>query len=517
MQLKVKEFILIFLITVCVGGYWLHYAVERGMWLDELDWTLAFLHDKSLLSTIKELLYYGYNLPLFYILLKPVYLISHNPYILYIPSVLCTVLGAITLYFIGKKLYGRLCGGIVLVLTLLSPMVCQSVAAQIRPYGLLFFLSALTLYSYLKRLETENKKTILIYGIVITCYVYTHWFASLMVATYALTDLYLWIKKKIKFRCVISYLICGFAFLPWLIALLMLHKNNFQDYWGNQIPGLSDMIDLFSSLLGYNTFLLFVFIFVFIRIFLSFILGVKDDNKHIIDWPKQFLYACLFVLFTIWIYTLIMPKASLFVFRYFKVFLPQVLLLTSYGIWYLIRHKLNFVRFFYLNKFSFLFKVFFLSIIIYGTVAAVIVSEPYTKDALRINYFYKFHELSDFFSDKKLTKKTLLLSHGSSFYYTFFKMKENVDLAINYGMLYEDKNKQYTSVYYVKKGSSFLTPYEKVPHASLLNYDLIYIIPDNFLDDILELFLSKNFMCKHYPTKTDNVLTIQECTRISDQ
>lgn len=122
-----------------------------------------------------------------------------------------------------------------------------------------------------------------------------------------------------------------------------------------------------------------------------------------------------------------------------------------------------------------------------------------------------------FFADKKLTKKTLLLSHGSSFYYTFFKMKENVDLAINYSMLYEDKNKQYTAVYYVKKGSSFLTPYEKAPHASLLNYDLIYIIPDNLLDDILELFLSKNFMCKHYPTKTDNVLTIQECTRISDQ
>ena len=212
MQLKTKEFFVIFLITFCVSEYWLYWATQRGLWVDELEWTLAFLHEKSLSETIKELLLYGYNLPLFYILLKPFYLVSSDPYILYIPSVMCTALSAIMLYVIGNKLYGKVYAGIVLFLTLISPLVCQEIAAQIRPYGLLFLLSTLTLYTYLKRIEIENKKTILLYGFIITLYAYTHCFASLMIATYAFTDLYLWFKKKIGFHFIISYLICGFSF-----------------------------------------------------------------------------------------------------------------------------------------------------------------------------------------------------------------------------------------------------------------------------------------------------------------
>lgn len=212
-------------------GFSTYYALTEGLWLDELNWTLYFIEKSGNYALLHSLAAMMYNLPLFYLLLKPIYLMTHNVFLLRLPSVIFSLVGVGVLQKIAAKIYGKYYSLLIPLLVFFTLMFTE-VAANIRPYGLLFMLSALMIYMYDIRNHNADWRNIVVLGLLMILFAYTHWYASLLIAAYALSDLYLWCRKKVPFRCVLSYIICALGFVPWLVYLYSVHKTT-SDYWGN--------------------------------------------------------------------------------------------------------------------------------------------------------------------------------------------------------------------------------------------------------------------------------------------
>ena len=68
-------------------------SLNHDLWIDELDWTIRFLDVNSFEEMIIKLLQYGYNLPLYYIIMYFIFkFISTNEFILVLPSIVFSIL-----------------------------------------------------------------------------------------------------------------------------------------------------------------------------------------------------------------------------------------------------------------------------------------------------------------------------------------------------------------------------------------------------------------------------------------
>ena len=63
-----KNCIIGFLIFIII--YVLVILQRHGLGIDELDWTLRIVHGKTWKLLFRELALYGYNLPLYYVIIK---------------------------------------------------------------------------------------------------------------------------------------------------------------------------------------------------------------------------------------------------------------------------------------------------------------------------------------------------------------------------------------------------------------------------------------------------------------
>ena len=68
------------------------YASKQCFWVDELDWTIEFFET-------------GYNLPLSYLMMYPIYKIApYGEIWLLIPNIIIVLIGCYFVYKIGKKI-----------------------------------------------------------------------------------------------------------------------------------------------------------------------------------------------------------------------------------------------------------------------------------------------------------------------------------------------------------------------------------------------------------------------------
>ena len=49
------------------------YASKQSFWIDELDWTVQFLAKSDIGDMLNRLLTTGYNLPLYYLIMFPIF------------------------------------------------------------------------------------------------------------------------------------------------------------------------------------------------------------------------------------------------------------------------------------------------------------------------------------------------------------------------------------------------------------------------------------------------------------
>ena len=177
---KVYKIISIFLLAF-MFLYLLYDASKQSFWSDELEWTVAFVHRHSLFQMLKLLSVRGYNLPLYYIILFPLYKVA--PYgerwILLLNFILI-LFGIWNLKKIGEKIGGEDLGFFSLALATVSYILLYQGGFQLRPYALLFCCSAFAFYRYLLLLDDSTTKNKILYAIALILLCYTHWYGCLI-------------------------------------------------------------------------------------------------------------------------------------------------------------------------------------------------------------------------------------------------------------------------------------------------------------------------------------------------
>ncbi|MBQ8671969.1 MAG: glycosyltransferase family 39 protein [Alphaproteobacteria bacterium] len=305
-----------FIISVYVSSY-------RDFWYDELAWTIRFVHNKDIMQTLSELSAGLYNLPLYYVFLSFFYKISISPIWLRIPSIIATM-GAIwfTIKFIVQY-YGKIYRIPAYLLFLCTPIFFH-IALQVRPYAFMLFFSALSYYFYYERLQKESYANIIKFGLIISLLMYSHWYGGLLIACYGFTDLYLWIKKKISFKNIVSYIICFFAFLPWFIAIIMNHYYGLFIYWGLQNSYLF-ILSVFYNLLTSKVLMSLLLCFI--------IYSLSKIVRHIpvavalkLNPEYHTLFTIFFIWSTVYLYGRINPNGSIIEIRYFFILIPMVII-----------------------------------------------------------------------------------------------------------------------------------------------------------------------------------------------
>jgi len=323
---------------ICMTVFMLVFASEISFWFDELDWTIGIISGKTifndrLFTPMFRILWENvYNLPLYYVIMKPLYeLLPYGETFLLIPSILFVILGIIITGKTGKIIGGIDTGFFTVCIAVSSAILITQGGWELRPYSITFCFSSLALLMYIRRLKTETNKNILLYGISLVLLLFCHWFGSITALFYAFTDLYLYIRKKISLKCIFAYILAGILFLPWFLMVVFHHSTDLFSYWA-EVPRFSAPIRTVSYLLSDTKLYCLLFGIGFILILLKNIWGNKKETPNV---SKVWLFVSISILWTIlpvYIYSkFINQNGSLYVDKYFFVIMPHIFLITAYG------------------------------------------------------------------------------------------------------------------------------------------------------------------------------------------
>lgn len=313
----------------------------QSFWADELASIGYIRTGVSLKEMLQTYLNVDTNLPLYSLILYFVYRIApYGEKFLLLPSILFCAGGVVVLGAAVTKLEGYLEGLIAICLGCASNALLWQGSWEIRCYGLAFFLSAVTLYAYMQKTLKPDTKNMIFYSISILLFLWTHWFASILAALYGLADLSLVIRRKISWKKLCCYLPGALTFLPWLIVSFVNKQSTLKSFWG-ETPGWKDMPWTVLFLLSGRRILWYLClitgaVILWKAIYLSKKTGQEEKKKN--NLAALCVMAIGWMIGIVFIYSrYISPEGSLYVQRYFMVLVPHVLLVTTYGLVFILR------------------------------------------------------------------------------------------------------------------------------------------------------------------------------------
>jgi len=322
----------------------LRYAGYRSLWFDDL----ATIGISGPGQSIREIVYNfmteaHFNPPLFYVFAALwIRIAPFGTFWLLLPSILFVTLGMFFCGLIAGKICGNRASIFTTIIASLSWWLILAAGYTFRSYGLLFFLSALCVYVYIIRLEKPQDiwKYVWIYGIASALLVYTHYFGILVIGFLFLCDVFILMRKKIiSIRHIISYVVCGVLFLPFFIpAVLYILRDRGSWFWP-QPPGLQNVYSLFNNFVS-NSGLITVFYMLGLAFCIAISFWSYAKKYMNIVWNNSFVHIILvvkvfFVIGVVYLYSrFINPSGSVFVYRYFIVILPHILVVSGVGLAY---------------------------------------------------------------------------------------------------------------------------------------------------------------------------------------
>lgn len=472
------------------------YANTQSFWFDELDWTIEYLAKSSnIINLIKSLIKSGFNMPLFYLILFPIYKIApYGELWLLIPNFIAVIIGIYILNKIGNKLgnqFGKYLGFASICMAATSYTLIEQCAIEFRPYALLFGLSDYTLYRFIcKEQEPQKQTNTILYTLSIICLSFTHWFGCLIVAFYFLFDLYLWLRKKNKIAFIIPYISLGIIFLPYFIILMLYHTSDFSNYWAN-IPTLKHLLyDVFFFLSSNNYISLLLFILGF-----TFLLYCLINNKvRNIDTNFIFIIigSVIWTLGAIFIYSrFINPNGSLWVPRYFTVLLPHIFIITAIPIAKLLE-SLDTI---YKKDSKITIKIILIILILILIICLVACLNFKKLHDFRNSIVNPYREVSNFVSNTPnlYEESSVLITSRGKTYITYYFEKKGVKLPNNIleAHYYCGSPQDYLTKC-VSEGKSVDSIHVDI--QDLLRYDKLYLfqVIDDFKEYLLD-FIDKNY------------------------
>lgn len=315
-------------------------ADAQSLWADELSSIGYIRNGLSLKEMFQTYLYLDTNLPLYSAILYFWYrIVPYGEQFLLIPSILFCMGGIIFLAAAVKRLLGERASFIAFCLGCSSNAVIWQGAWEVRCYSLVFFLSAFATWAYINKTLHENSKGLFVYGLAVVLFLWTHWFACILLAFYGLADLYFIIRKKYSWKALLCYPLGLLIYCPWLIVSFASKSSELQDFWA-EVPQWKNMPWTILFFLGGRRILWYICLVtggaLCIKAVISFFYKHMERNV-IIDLGCICTLSIGWVIGLVFLYSAYLnPKGSLYVERYFMVVAPQILIITAWGIEFLI-------------------------------------------------------------------------------------------------------------------------------------------------------------------------------------
>jgi hypothetical protein len=312
----------------------LEFSSAQSFWGDELEWSLGRVMNKNFEEITRQLLQDGYNMPLHYYALAIIYpLVPFGEGYLSSLSIAFVVIGIVFLYLAAKEIGGERLGFITLCVASLSGTLMSQGGWEVRPYAFYFCFSALTVWFYFKRTKRESWKNIMAFAFAMILLIYSHWFGAIMLIFYGISDIFLCVRRKIKIRCITSYLIAGGAAMPWFLMMVLAVKSNLSTYWA-VVPGWLSPASSIKYLLGGDALSPYLFA---VAVIIGFIILLQSIHSK--EWTTtlflwvQTLSSTAWMIGVTFVYSkFVNPNGSVYVARYFFAIIPHALLILAFGI-----------------------------------------------------------------------------------------------------------------------------------------------------------------------------------------
>ena len=326
-------------IAVCSFLFMIVFAGNAALSIDDLFTLGVVKKNQSLKVAVDMVLKDSHSQPpLFYVIAAIwIRIVPYGTFWLRVPNMIFVAAGVYLCGNIAKRLKGARAGIFASLFACASAFLVRQGGHTFRQYGALFFLAAFLAFAYLRRMEyasRERKKDIVWCGIAMTALVYMHYMGLILVGAFFLGDIYFFLRKKIKWQCVLSYVMAGLMFLPWGLYAATVILDRDATFWAAP-PTLLTLRNLVFTLLGDSTLLVVCFIVISVLMFAKKRPPVLQQQIETQNWDSLSLlnFSCLFVLICVFVYSgYLYPSGSFFVERYFISILPVMFILCGVGI-----------------------------------------------------------------------------------------------------------------------------------------------------------------------------------------